>query len=127
MTTSTEATNNVWKAIDEERRRDCVLKRVSIAAWSATVLFVAVLILIGAVSAAQMVRAAMAGAAPWATVLGTVIPVIIPLAMLTVLIAVLSTVAMFLRMRSASLHEIQLRLAALEDVLVRERQSGGAQ
>jgi hypothetical protein len=33
------------------------------------------------------------------------------------LIATVSTIGVFVRMRAASLHEIQLRLAALEDLL----------
>jgi hypothetical protein len=39
------------------------------------------------------------------------------LGVLSLLIAVLSTVGIFLRLRTASLTEIQLRLAALEQVL----------
>ena len=44
-------------------------------------------------------------------------PLFTTLLMLSVLIATLSTVAIFLRLRTATLSEIQLRLAALEDML----------
>ena len=37
--------------------------------------------------------------------------------MLSVLVATVSTIGVFIRMRTSSLHEIQLRLAALEDML----------
>ena len=40
---------------------------------------------------------------------------------MSVLIATLATVAVFLRLRTASLSEIQLRLAALEEMLADER------
>lgn len=120
MTTHTEATENVWKAIDRERERDRLLRRVSVAAWAGTLGFAAVLFVLGLMSAVEMVRAARAGAVPWMSVIGAVLPVVIPLGALVLLIAVLSTVAIFLRMRSATLHEIQLRLAALEDLLARE-------
>ena len=46
----------------------------------------------------------------------------IVLGVLSVLIATLSTVGMFLRQRTASLAEIQLRLAALEELLTRKAQ-----
>jgi len=39
-----------------------------------------------------------------------------------VLIATLSTIGIFLRLRTASLIEIQLRLAALEEILTRKAQ-----
>jgi hypothetical protein len=42
---------------------------------------------------------------------------VISLGMLSVLIATVTTIGMFVRMRTASLHEIQLRLAALEELL----------
>ena len=48
---------------------------------------------------------------------GAAIPFVTTIGMLSVLIATLSTVAVFLRLRTSSLAEIQLRLAALEDML----------
>lgn len=45
-------------------------------------------------------------------------PLVIALGILSVLIATVSTIGMFVRMRTASLHEIQLRLAALEEMIV---------
>jgi hypothetical protein len=119
MTAGANPSDRIWAAIDREKRRDALLKRVSIAAWAATLVLVSVLLVIGGISAAQMVRAAIEGAVPWVTVLGTVLPLIVILGVLTVLIAVLSTIAIFLRMRTATLQEIQLRLAALEETLVR--------
>jgi hypothetical protein len=65
-----------------------------------------------------MARAAMVGAVPWMTVLGSAFPGLIILGVLSVLIATLSTVAMFFRLRTATLDEIQLRLASLEEMIV---------
>jgi hypothetical protein len=48
---------------------------------------------------------------------GAAMPLFIVLGLLSVLIATLSTVGIFLRLRTASLAEIQLRLAALEEML----------
>jgi hypothetical protein len=70
-----------------------------------------------AVPVLQMARAASAGAVPWATVVGIAMPFIGALWTLSLLVAALSTVAVFFRLRTASLAELQLRLAALEDLL----------
>lgn len=120
----TTASGSVWDAIENEKKRDRFIRRVSVVAWSVTgvlVLLLAVLVLGQAVS---MARAAMLGALPWMSVAGIVMPLVIALGMLSVLIATVSTIGMFVRMRTASLHEIQLRLAALEDMIV--SRGGGA-
>jgi hypothetical protein len=46
------------------------------------------------------------------------IPFLITLGVLSLLVATLSTIGIFLRLRTASLSEIQLRLAAREDLLL---------
>ncbi len=66
----------------------------------------------------ELTLGALAGALPWMSVAGVAMPFVIALGMLTVLIATVSTIGVFLRMRTASLHEVQLRLAVLEDLLV---------
>jgi hypothetical protein len=48
------------------------------------------------------------------------IPLLTVVGMLSALVATLSTIAIFLRLRTSSLSEIQLRLAALEDILSAE-------
>ena len=45
-------------------------------------------------------------------------PTVAVLGILSLLVATLSTVGIFLRLRTASLSEIQLRLAALEEMIV---------
>jgi uncharacterized BrkB/YihY/UPF0761 family membrane protein len=111
------ASANVWDAIEAERRRDRTLRRVSVSAWIVTLVFVVILAAMVAVQVAQMAKAAMLGALPWLSVIGIAMPLIIVLGILSVLVATLSTIGMFLRMRTASLTEIQLRLAALEAML----------
>jgi uncharacterized membrane protein len=116
MTTS-DSTQRVWAAIDVERGRDHVLKRVSIAAWVTTLGLFVLLLVFSLISTAEMIRAALHGYVPWASVVGMLLPVIMPLIGLAVIVAVLTTIALFLRARTATLQEIQLRLAALEDAL----------
>ena len=64
MTIPTNTTKSIWESIDREKRRDRLLTRVSIAAWTATLVLVTVLLVVGAISVGQMVRAALAGAVP---------------------------------------------------------------
>jgi hypothetical protein len=107
----------VWEAIDAERRRDRFIKRVSVVAWSVTFTVAGILTVLTGISVTEMVKGALAGALPWFTVLGSAMPFIVMIGMLSVLIATLATIAMFLRQRTASLTEIQLRLAALEGLI----------
>jgi len=103
--------------IEREKRRDKLVRRVSITAWSVTggaVLF------FGAVTGVEVLRLArhaMEGVIPWSLVFGTAMPVFAVIGMLGLLIAVISTVGIFLRLRTASLSEIQMRLAGLEEMI----------
>ena len=120
MTTQdTSASNKVWEAIENEKRRDRFIKRVSVAAWTTTFVLVAIMAVMVGFQVAQMARGAMVGALPWISVVGMAMPLVIVLGLLSVLVAALSTIGIFLRMRTASLAEIQLRLAALEDMISR--------
>lgn len=120
--------DRAWTRIEEERKRDRFIRRVSIAAWTATFL---VVILLTATTVAQYLamRPMLGGVAGvtglgGAALLGLATPLLLGLGVLSVLIATLATVGQFLRLRTASLLEIQLRLAALEAALLAERDTG---
>lgn len=116
-------TERAWAIIEAEKRRDRFLRRVSAVAWTVTfVIAVAFTVLIG-LQVAQMWRLAEVGAAHWVAVAGAAIPLVVVLGFLSVLIGTLATVGIFLRHRAASLAEIQLRLAALEEMLARQEAS----
>jgi hypothetical protein len=116
-TTRASASSDAWQAIDGEKRRDRIIKNVSVVSWTITFLLVVALAAIK-VSQTIFVAKTVMGGMGWQMALPLMMPVIISLGVLTVLIATLSTVAVFLRLRTASLNEIQLRLAALEDMIV---------
>jgi hypothetical protein len=111
------ASDRIWQAIDTEKRRDRLIRRISIIAWSVTVTLVLLLGLAVGIQIAEMAKGAMLGVLPWMSVIGVAMPFIIVLGLLSTLIATLATVGMFLRLRTTSLNEIQLRLAALEDMI----------
>jgi TRAP-type C4-dicarboxylate transport system permease small subunit len=119
MTKSNEAASEkVWQAIKHEKRHDQFLRRVGIGAWSVTLAFVLLLGILVGTQVAEMWKGYAAGALPWISVVGVAMPFLIILALLSVLIATLATIGIFVRSRAATLNEIQLRLAALEEMIV---------
>lgn len=118
MTTSADAgAANVWAAIEEEKQRDRFVRRVSATAWIVTFLLVVV---VGAMVGATVVhvwKLVQVGAAPWSAVYDVAMPFLIVAGVVSLLVASLSTVGVFLRMRTTTLSEIQLRLATLERML----------
>jgi hypothetical protein len=117
VNTSRNATDNAWALIENEKRRDRFIRRVSIAAWVTTFIIVLLVAVMTGISVFEMRKAQMLGAVPWMTVMASAMPLIDVLWKLSLLVAALSTVGIFLRLRTASLTEIQLRLAALEEML----------
>lgn len=118
MTTPTSpASEKAWATIENEKRRDRFLRRVSITAWCVTLVIVLLFAVMIGLQVSEMLRMVSVGVMPRTVIVGAVMPLIVVLGILSLLIATLSTVGVFLRLRTASLAEIQLRLAALEDML----------
>jgi hypothetical protein len=118
MTTAdSPAQEKAWALIETERRRERFVRRVCVAAWGVTLGLALLFAALTAVSVAQMVRASLLGAVPWMTAVGAAMPLMGVLWTLSLLVAALSTVGVFLQQRTASLAEIRLRLAALEEML----------
>jgi cytochrome bd-type quinol oxidase subunit 2 len=111
------ASERAWALIDEEKKRDRFLRKVSRIAWVITFVIVAIFTVMIGIQVAQMIKVVGAGAAPLMAVVGVAIPLVVVLGFLALLIATLSTVGIFLRLRTASLTEIHLRLATLEEML----------
>jgi fumarate reductase subunit C len=107
----------VWAAIENEKRRDRFIRRVATAAWSVTFALLLILGVFAGLSVSQMVRAAIAGQLPWMSAFGIALPFVVVCGVVSLLIATLSTVGVFLRMRTTTLNEVQARLAALEQML----------
>lgn len=126
MNATASASANAWAMIDKEKQRDRVIRRISVSAWTITFVIVLAFVVTTGITVSQMVRGWSVGALPFLSVLGAAIPLFVVLGMLSVLIATLSTIGMFVRQRAASLSEIQLRLAALEDMLA-SKSDGAAQ
>ena len=117
MTVSKPSSEQVWAMIDQEKRRDRFVRRVSYTAWTLTFVIVLLFKVAIGLQVAEMARGYLQGAVPLMAVIGVSIPAFVVLGFLSLLIATLSTVGIFLRLRTASLTEIQLRLAALEEMI----------
>ena len=111
------ASERVWSVIEREKRRDKLVRRVSVTAWSVTGGAVLAFGGVTAVEVWRYVQHAMEGAVGWWHVFERTIPFVAVVGVLALLIAVLSTVGIFLRLRTASLSEIQMRLAGLEEMV----------
>jgi hypothetical protein len=120
-TVASPAYEKAWALVEAEKRRDRFIRRVSIIAWSVTFAIVLLFVALTLPAFIEMFRGALAGNLPWITVVGTATPLISTLLILSILVAALSTVGVFLRFRSASLAEIQLRLAQLEDMIATQK------
>jgi hypothetical protein len=107
-----------WERIEEERRRDRLVRRVSYIAWGVTLAVLLVFTTIVALKFVHTLELQRIGAVSGQTVVATIMPLVAVVGSVSLLIAILSTVGVFLRLRTASLSEIQLRLAALEDMLL---------
>jgi uncharacterized RDD family membrane protein YckC len=114
--------SRAWSRIEAEQRSDLLFRRLTMVGWIATGLVVMVLIAFGIAQLRFAMAMAGGGAAPLGAFLGGLVPVLLAVGAFCALGATLATIGLFLRMRSASLHEIQLRLAALEDLLTQSAQ-----
>ena len=121
MTGPTNPSNNAaWQAIDQSKRFDRFVRRACIGAWSAAFIAVLAYAVLVVAQMVQMFRLAGVGAVSNLGALAIVTPLIIVVGVISLLIATLTTVGIFMRQRTASLAEIQLRLAALEDMLAND-------
>lgn len=114
-------TNSVLGRIEEERRRDRFVRRVAFVSWGTAGLIAAVLAILTALQIpAILPTARMAGGPGMMILVGVAMPFILFAGALSMLGGTLATIGIFMRMRSASLEEIQLRLATLEELLTRD-------
>ena len=118
------AEQEAWALVDREKRIDRLLKKVSIIAWTMTILVVLVFAVFTGAQIVELARAAAADQLAWSVVAGSITPLVTVLGLFSVLVATLTTIMIFLRLRTASLAEIQLRLAALEHMMTSQRDPG---
>lgn len=114
---SESADNAVWATIRKEEGRDRILRNISIATWIATFAALLTYAWMVVMQVSELRRMVDLGLVHQREVFQATIPLIAATGTVMLLIAVLTTIGMFLRMRTATLKDIQLRLAALEAIL----------
>jgi hypothetical protein len=114
-------TGRVWEQIEQEKKRDKLLMRFCIGAWTATLIVVLGAVVVVAMQAKVFFGEGgfmgAGGGVPILALAGALMPLISMLWNLCLLVAALTTLGVFLRFRSANLAEIQMRLASLEEML----------
>jgi ABC-type anion transport system duplicated permease subunit len=115
--------DQTWLRIEEENRRDLVVRRISFIAWGATFFVLLVFTALVAVEFVHTLELQRVGVASRETVVVTIMPLVTVIGVVSLLIAIVSTIGVFLRLRTASLNEIQLRLASLEAILLEQSES----
>ncbi len=108
-----------WGAIARDQRMDRTLRRVCTLAWAVTGGALAMFAVVTALQVWHGLRLIAAGVAARDALVPVVMPFVYAVGGLALLVATLSTIGVLLRLRAASLAEIQLRLASLEGMLSR--------
>jgi hypothetical protein len=118
MQSDSERSGRAWGIIEREKRRDTLIRKASTVAWIVTLALAGIYAISMVAEVVTIVRSFMARRLPVLDILVAVTPLVASLGTLMLLLAVLGTLGVFLRFRTASVNELQLRLAALEDLLI---------
>ena len=120
-TTKDQFEGEIWKAIDKEHRIDRMIKRISRVTWGLTFLLLGAYLVYTIQNLQLMMQRYKAGVASYEMVTDSVTPFFITFGTIVLVVAILSTVGVFLRLRTASLLEIQQRLSHLENMFMAEK------
>lgn len=112
------ATSRAWEVVENEKERNRLLARASVIAWSIALGVAGIYAILSVVEIVGIAKINLGYGAPIIDILPMLIPTVGVLGAMVLVLAVLGSAALFLRMRTVSLNELQLRLAALEDVLI---------
>ena len=121
--TGNSTTDRTWALIDEEKRRDQSLRKIAKTAWIVALTVVVVYGTVTAIQVWEMMQSFLGGMLPMSTAAAMATPFLISLGALSVLVATVTTIGTFMRLRTTSLHEIQLRLAAIEEMIATRTES----
>ena len=113
--------DEMWNRIDQEKDRDRALRRVSSISWGITFFILFLLSVRVGVQVYGIMGdwgSGLSGTQRFVFAFNALLPLLGVVGGISLLIGTLSTVGIFLRLRTASLGEVQLRLAALEEILL---------
>jgi hypothetical protein len=108
---------DVWDQIDRDKRTDRLIRRVIVIAWGVVLLMLLIYASLVLLDVTRSWELAEMGAMASTDAILTVMPLVYAVGAISLVLATLSTIGAFLRSRTATLSEIQLRLAGLESIL----------
>jgi len=111
---------DITTMMENERKRDRLIRRVSGTAWIVTLSIMFVFAGIVGVEVLHTLERVGLGVATNGDVVGALVPLLAVVGTTSLLLALVSTAAVFLRFRTASLADLQLRLVSLEAALAEE-------
>ncbi len=112
-----EQKERVWKLLEAEKKRDRVLQRIGMGAWTMTLVALLFTALGIATNVWWAIQAYQAGQVGVSVIFREAMPLVWAVGGVSLLVAVLATIGTFLRLRAASLDEIRVRLSALEGMI----------
>ncbi|MDR8391169.1 hypothetical protein NC796_08475 [Aliifodinibius sp. S!AR15-10] len=127
MNTEEQTTrNDLWTKIEQEKSMDTWIRRICFGAWTTTFLIylcyaVLIIIQVSGISEDALGRGTFGLFAPEIIELISITIAFSSIGSIAFGVAVISTIALFLRMRSSSLRDIRMRLETLEEMIVSGR------
>ena len=118
---NTNPKEQIWAQIDKEKKRDQFVRRVSRVSWGVTLVALTVILVSFGMELNHYIDLYNRGALPSSKVWDTVNKIVKLVGVFGFIIAIISTVGVFLRLRTTSLLEIQQRLANLEQMVTSEK------
>lgn len=115
--TVTNQEDALWALIEKENKKDRIIKRISKAGWTVTLLVLLLFLVFTVMEFIHTYKLYISGRVLYQNVIDTLIPFLIILGTIGLIVAILGTVGMFLRLRTTSLLEVQQRLTNLEKML----------
>lgn len=109
--------NDIFSLIEKEKKRDIIIKRISNVAWGLTLLVLFLFLIFTVVEFLNVYKRYLDGFVQSQQVIDTLTPFMLTFGTITLIVAILTTIGMFLRLRTTNLLEIQQRLTSLEGML----------
>lgn len=112
---------DIWEKIEREKRTDTWMKRICIGSWASTLLLIILFVIV-------VIQQTLKHYAFWGMPDANIEYLLMKIAAITIPFlaigaftfgaSILSTIGLFIRMRTSSLRDIQLRLGTLENAIL---------
>lgn len=118
---STNSGDQIWEQIEKEKKRDQFIRRISRISWGVTLGALVIVLITFGVELSDYIGYYKKGVVASVDVWNVVFKMVKLVGIFGFIIAIISTVGVFLRLRTTSLMEIQQRLANLEQMVTADK------